>query len=323
MERLKRLIRLTATLVLGSFLLLSTSTSVYAISNPDSGPFIVQVDAYQNLDTIGDVLLLVRINIPYAVAPDEPSSKAFIGRLLLAGETVAETIPYAFYNSGYGYNTFALYASSGITWEAAYTINLSGSPTLEWTGDIPNISTTTIDWHTSSSSALSQSLLASNILDWASSLTSYWSVVLLTTTAGGSVLSSYGVAYFTNVIPYLQTLCPAVLPTRQLAVTYDDQDFQNAEAAAVVNQWPFDFSGIAIWMGLPDANLLHIILAASMIAFLCITLKLDSKMSLVASFALILLLAIPGFLDPMVAAATIFVAVLGLGLVFILGKPTT
>jgi len=302
--------------------LVSTSAPVYAIDNPDSGPFILQVDAYQNLNTDGDTLFVVRINIPYATAPDEPSSEAFIGRLLLAGETMAETTPYAFHNSGYGYNTFAFYETSGITWEAAYTVNLSGSPTLDWSGDVPSVSVTTVGWHTSSSPALSQNLLASNILDWASSLTGHWSVALLTATAGGSVLSSgYGVQYFTNVIPYLKLLCPSVLPTSQTPVTYEDQDLQGAGSAAVTEQWPFDFSGMSDWMGLPDVNWLHVLITMVLVVFVCVMLKLDAKMSLIASFSIVILVTIPGFLDPIVAAAIIFVAVLGAGLVFILGKP--
>ena len=322
--RVRRLIGVIMTLSVCLLCLVCTPIPAYAIDNPTSGPFIVQVDAYQNLDTVGDALFVVRINIPYGeTVPDEPSSEAFIGRLVLAGESIAETTPYAYYNSGYSYNTFALYISSGVTWEAAYTVDLSGSPTLEWTGDVPYVSTTTINWHTSSSAALSQILLANNILDWASYLTAHWSVALLAVTAGGSVLSSYGVTYFTNVIPHLAAVCPTVLPASQTAVTYDDQDFLNTGATAVVNEWPFDFSGISDWMGLPDENLLHIILAAAMIVFMCITLKLDSKMSIIAAFALIILLAIPGFLNPIVAAATIFVAVLGVSLVFILGKPIT
>lgn len=320
MARIKRALKVIAALVL-AVLFLTPSVPVYAIANPDSGPFILQVDAYQNLDTEGDTLFLVRINIPYVDVPDEPSSTAFIGRLLLAGDEVQSTTPYAYHNSGYNYNTFALYASSDITWEGAYTISLSGSPTLEWVGDVPEVSTTIIDWHASSSSALSQSMLVSNVLDWASSLSAYWIVALLSVTgSGGSVLSSYGVQYFTNVIPYLNLLCPSVLPTGQTAATYEDQDFQAAGSEAVTSEWPFDFSGISDWIGLPDASLLHTILMAGLIVFICVTLKLDSRLSIAAAFAAVVLAVIPGFLDPMVAAATIFVAVLGLGLVFILGK---
>lgn len=320
MAKIKRALKVIMALVL-AVLLLMPSIPVYAIANPDSGPFILQVDAYQNLDTEGDTLLLVRISIPYGTVPDEPSSVAFIGRLLLAGEEVQSTTPYAYHNSGYNYSTFALYASSGIAWEGAYTVSLSGCPTLDWDDSVPEVSTTTISWRTSASTFLSQSMLASNVLDWASSLSAYWIVALLSTTgSGGSVLSSYGVQYFTNVIPYLNLLCPSVLPTGQTAVAYEDQDFQAAGSTAVMSEWPFDFSGVSDWIGLPDENLLHIILMAGLLAFMCVTLKLDSRLSGAAAFAAIVLAVIPGFLDPIVAAATIFVAILGLALVFILGK---
>lgn len=322
MARLRsRLIRGTIVVALSICLLLSTATPVYAISNPDSGPFILQVDAYQNLRTTGDTLFLVRVNVPYADAPSEPASETFTGRLLLADEVVAETVLYAYYNNGYGYNTFALYSSSGITWEAAYTIELSGSPTLDWSGDVPTVSVATIGWHTSSSTALSQALLSGNILDWASSLTGYWSVALLATTAGGSALSSYGISYFTNVVPYLSSLCPAVLPSSQTAITYEDLDFQSAGAATVPSLWPFDFSGISDWLGLPNAAWLHILIAAALIVLVCMSLKFNPKLSIIASFSLLIVLTIPGFLSPVIAAAAIFVAVLGVGLVFVLGKP--
>ncbi len=317
---LKRAVKVV---VLVGAMLLMTGTPVLAIANPDSGPFILQVDAYQNLDVTGDTLFLVKINIPYASPPSEPSSSAFIGRVLLAGETVAETTPYAYYNSGYGYSTFAIYASSDITWEAAYTIDLTGSPTLSWAGNVPEVATTTINWHASASSALSRNLLATEVLGWASSLSAYWSVALLSITAGGNVLSSYGVAYFTNVIPYLKDLCPSVLPTGQTTISYTGKTFQGTGTAAVVSNWPFDFSGISEWMGLPNENLLHMILVAALIVFMCVMLKLDTKMSMTAAFAILVLLVIPGFLSPIVAAATIFVAVLGMSLVFILGKPIT
>ncbi len=116
-------------------LYLLLASPVYAISSPDSGPYITQVDVYRHSLESDDMLVVARYNVPYTSVPDEAISQAYIGRLVSGSTELARVSPYSYYNKGYGYGVFSMYldaASAAGLWEDPLTVELRGSPTLAW-----------------------------------------------------------------------------------------------------------------------------------------------------------------------------------------------
>ena len=86
----------------------------------------------------------------------------------------------------------------------------------------PYATTSTLNWHATSTSAATKLLLGSNIISIANTLSDYWSVALTTETAAGTLLSSYGEQYFTNAILNLRTMCPSIFSGGIVTPEYEE-----------------------------------------------------------------------------------------------------
>ena len=134
---MKKFIRLLAVIVLAFIPLVSLSTPVLAIANPDSGPTIESVHIYRHTLEQDDTLIVVQYYLDYTTNPTETINQAFFGRFMSAGGVgLANVAPYAYYDKGYSHGVFSMYLDASYVsyWETACTVRFEGNPTLDWQG---------------------------------------------------------------------------------------------------------------------------------------------------------------------------------------------
>lgn len=150
----KLLCAFTILIILVLLTVLPLSASPSDMSKPDGALSVIKVFAYENCLILGDQLFVAQINIPYTTVPSIPSSSAFLGRMVSnVGVEVGSTPINSYFNSGYSYNTFAVYFPTAVVpWNIApvYTLFLDGSPTLNWLG---TSATTTMSGYVNSAGA--------------------------------------------------------------------------------------------------------------------------------------------------------------------------
>lgn len=307
--------------------MLISTTPVFAIDPPDSGPFIIQVDAYHHLLEDDDLLIHGRYNWPYASTPEETITQSVFSRLLDDGVEIARSSIYAYYDDGWGYGSFAMYlnaADAAGLWDTELTVALQGSPTLDWGGDPPSVSTTVISWRNTSGTATTQALMYAHFVSWATTLGDYWSVALTGQYAGETKLSSYGEAYFTNVVEGLRTMCPQLFSSTLEVPGYEDIEYPTTGADEMDDNWPFDFGGISEWFGMPSTDeVLRTLLGFVIIFIICsvmVSRGIPASYALFAGFALLFVLAVPGIISMVIVGGLVFVVVILSGMVFLLRR---
>ena len=325
--------RVLLAILLSLAVLLAFPSTVLAISNPDSGPFILQVDMYRHLLEDDDLLVVGRYNWPYSVgppdtAPTETIAQSAFVRLMDGATELASGTVYSYYRNGWGYGSFSLYldmaAAAGL-WNTALTVELAGSPTLTWTGGGAHVATTTVlNWHSTVSSTATQAILYSYFTSWGNTLGDYWNISLITSLASGDKLSSYGEAYFTNVVLGLRTMVPALFSGAVVTPQYTDITYPTTGAEAAKAAWPFDFGGLSQYFGMPsDDEVFRTLLAFVIIFIVCAVMVRYSVPPLYATFAgftLLFVLAVPGFISLVIVGGVTFLIVLLSGMVFALRR---
>lgn len=324
-KALRVLLALVASVIIG----LSITTPVYAISVPDSGPFILQVDMYRHVLETDDLLVHGRYNWPYAAPPTETITQSVFARLTDGTSELGRSAIYAYYNRGWGYGSFSMYLSSSEAaglWGTALTVEMRGSPTLTWTGGsgVPIASTSVLNWRATAGTAATQLLMYAHFINWANTLGDYWSVSLVSQYVGDNKFSSYGEAYFTNVIEGLRTMCPQLFASTMEVPTYEDVHYPTTGSDQMKSNWPFDFGGISEWVGLPsDDEVLRTIIAFVIIFTVCATMVgrgIPPSYALFGGFGLMFVLAVPGFISMVLVGGLLFVVVLLSGIVFLLRR---
>lgn len=200
-KKLKYLIEVLALLVI-----IVTSlpvTPAFAISNPDS-ILIDSISIFQNLWEAGDQLYVVEYEVNYATTPTEDASDAFfVG--IWDGTTCKYTRPLDYYQ--HNITSIYLSADNSLTWDGAYTIRVSGNPSLftSITEDVnrQTYSLSSSNW-TGGTSAESPDYLANWCVHLAEILQADWSITLLTST---NLLNSTGATVFQDAIPGLGSVC--------------------------------------------------------------------------------------------------------------------
>jgi len=324
----KRALRV-ALIVIGALILsLSFATPALAIDLPGSGPFILQVDMYRHVLEDNDILVHGRYNWPYGVAPAETITRAVFARLLDGTTEVARSSIYAYYNRGWGYGSFSMYLNASEAaglWEGALTVETRGSPTLDWDGNpAPVASTSVLNWRSATSTAATQALMYSHFISWANTLGDYWSVSLTGQYAGETKLSSYGEAYFTNVVEGLRVMCPRLFASALEVPDYEDIVYPTTGAEEMSDNWPFDFGGISEYFGMPsDDEVLRTVIAFVIIFIVCATMVktgIPTTYTLFGGFALLFVLAVPGFISLVLVGGAVFVVVVMASLVFLMRR---
>jgi hypothetical protein len=210
--------RFALPLILG-FLFLLFSTPVFASTpNPDSGPFITSYFAYENTQQVGDILVLVEYDIPYASLPSTTATQNFMLRYLSPTSSVLQTIsPFSYNQLGYNYGVAAFYFAPGVlTFGESDSIQLVGNPTISWASGVPSVTVPMMvnNWVASSSTFVGREQVCAQVISLATDLQARWSLSLLATSSTGTVLNTTnGQLYFSNVIPYFNTICGAILST--------------------------------------------------------------------------------------------------------------
>lgn len=313
--------------LLALLLLLLLLPFALGIAAPNSGPYITRVDAYRHYLESDDLLVVVRYNVPYATPPTETITQAYIGRLMSGSTELVSTSPYSYYNEGYGYGAYSMYldaASAAGLWDTSLTVELRGSPTLSWTPSIPSAVTSSINWRATAGATATQALMYSHLIAYAEELSDYWSIALTSSTATGTVLSTYGETYFTNIIADLRTAVPALFSAGVTVPAYEDVEWQKAQSEAIKGTWPFDWGGMSEYFGLPSSDEIFRTLAAFIVVFLIASLIMAktnrTDFAVLGGYGLLIVLAVPGWISPVIVAGFTFLAVLGAALVFIVGK---
>lgn len=229
-------------LIIAVIILLLWALPAYAQSLPDTDPPTPEVTVYRNLLETGDRLYLIYANIPYATTPTIPVTEAFIWQLIdtdnttVLGQTVGSTWADNGLN-GYGYNVYSMYfdAASALTWEALYSLKLTGTPYAFTVPPEYNYSLNVADYNSNTTQADNQADLAARILTLADDLNTRWSLTgsdkLLTETETGTALSTNGEEVFRAAINGCQALAPGAF---QLVVT---------DITAADRTWILNYSG--------------------------------------------------------------------------------
>lgn len=257
-----RFTRLLSILAIVTLWLLLIASPVLAIGSPDELQ-INSVYVYRHCLETNDQLYLVEYFVDYDPDldpetddnPAENITEAYIGRLMDGIDELGAVAPYAFYDGGYDTGVFAIYfsASEAPVWDGDYVIKLMGNPTLVWDAGIPVTSVDAFDlWSSSTSIIETQSELTARILFIADQIELAWGINMVDSTGTGSYLSSYGEAYFTNVIPNIRAMAPRAFAgsTTQPEWEYKEPatDYADERADSVVGT-PLDVTEVANWWG--------------------------------------------------------------------------
>ena len=300
------------------------------INVPDSTISVIKVFAYENVLISGDQEIIAEINIPYATPPTIPSSQAYMARMIdNTGTEIASTPVTSYFDSGYGYNTIALYFSTAvIPWNTVptYSLILNGSPTLNWIGGpYPTVTvpSTSFIWNNSTSIATTQNYIYGQIITWADTLGAYWNIEMTTFIGSTKVFSTYGEAYFPSAIPGLNQMCPQLFATTSAVPTYTDKKVNTTAASQTLSTFPLDFTGIAQWLGFTDGDAAFRGLGmVILIIFVSMAVGTKSPGSVIpVAFAMLIGCAAIGWVTPVLAAGVIFAIIVVFSLIFLLGKP--
>ena len=186
-------------------------------SDPSEAVITMQsAHAYRNLNSFGDMAVICHWRWASDNNSETPASSAVTIRLVSAnGTTLAITSPYVFSlfeNDGYGDGVTGFYLSDNSSWGTAVKIQISGLPAFfDPIPDPFEYTLSAADFTDSATQALNRSELNTYILQTCDIFkTIYPDVELKSVADVGTVLSSYGEAYFTSAIPGLLNLCPSL-----------------------------------------------------------------------------------------------------------------
>jgi hypothetical protein len=293
------------------------SPRVHAIALPDTGPFILSVNAYTNYLELGDTLIGIFYNDPYTVLPTETITESMIARFVDNTTELARAAPYAYVSKGYGLGMVWMYldAASSPSWGGNYTIEFTGNPTLSWPGGLPpNVSTTAITWRTTAIMDATKILIRAHVLSWAATLGNSWSLALVSNPATGTVLSAYGEAYFVNVIPQVRTTVPTLFSQSVQVATHTDTSSNQTQAKGMKARWPLDWTGVSAWLGLPSEEVLRTGFILFIVGMVTVPLvRINPTWGIFTAFLCMPLIAITG------GISVIWAVLLAFGVIFAIG----
>lgn len=253
MKRFNRILRSAVLMAMVPVLLLQATPVFADTPDPSPAPTVEQLNIYRNMRETGDILFLIKANIPYAVIPDLPVTSTFIWRLIDTdnvtelGNTIGTALNIGTHlDDGYGYNVYSMYfsaaeVSGNITWGTSYTLRLTGNPTAFDTPPFYNFPINVASYSTLTVQADVQAELAARILTLASELNTLWGLSatfsLLTEVEAGTVLSIFGEAFFRSAIFGLQSLAPTVFSVIIRDFTITDRTWDLEYSENVTAQW--------------------------------------------------------------------------------------
>lgn len=242
--------------ILGAIgLLLLTTSPVAASVDQPSDLEINSIVAYENTREDGDQLYLIGYYVDFELGEGESYEDSidelFIFRLLDADDNeITSATPYPYYNQGYesGVVAFYLEADDAPTYGASLSVELSGNPLVDWDGDPPSTTSTSISWNTGTIGQI-QELVSAKIIYLASQLEQDWSVEMTMAASGMTILSETGASYFLRAVPYLTEVAPYATGQYTFTPSYpSDKPSEDTYANTLVEALEgtiFDLSGPA------------------------------------------------------------------------------
>lgn len=239
--KLSRLSSLIAAVAVATLLIVAP---VMAIALPDSPPTVSDINVYRNVLETGDRLLVAYFNIPYAVTPADPASKTFVWQLVDNVTVLGSASGYSYVDSGYGYQAMSMYfaAADNWTWDPAtpYTLRLQGTPSF-FAGTIPvyNYTVSSASYSTLTATADVKLALALDVILICEDLDAAWGLTdsLLYEDDAGTVLSSFGQAYWRGTIPAIQSMAPTLFPLAIRTIPNEDRTFTDNYSTALAGQY--------------------------------------------------------------------------------------
>jgi len=212
---------------------------------------IQEVTAWENAREDGDQLYLIKYYIDFAALPDENVDELFIFRLLDADDDeITSATAYPYYSQGYELGLVAFYIEpeDAPTWGSSVSVQLAGNPLIDWDGDPPSTTTTSITWTTGTTEEMNE-LLSAKIVYLASQLEVAWDVEMTTAASGMTILSDTGSAYFIRIVPYLTEVAPYAQGQQIYTPDFpDDKPGEDTYATTLISALEgtvFDLSGPA------------------------------------------------------------------------------
>jgi hypothetical protein len=211
-------------------MVLALAAPALAIPLPDSAPSIDERYAYRNLLETGDMLLVVKSNLPYATPPTTTVSQAYVWRLFSADGLTeyGSTTGYSYHNYGYGYNVWSMYfpAATAPAWGGLYNIRLSGNPTAFSTPPVYNFYMLPGDYSSLTATDDVKTELATRVIFLANDLNTKW-----------AALSLYGESFFRGAIYGLQAMAPAGFQVIVNTIAQPDRTWTPTFATGLTNQY--------------------------------------------------------------------------------------
>ena len=246
-----KLVRYSLPVLIAIIGILLTVVPVLAAVSQPTDLEIQEVTAWENAREDGDQLYLIKYYIDFASLPDENVDELFIFRLLdAADEEITSATAYPYYSQGYDLGIVAFYIEpeDAPTWGGDLTVEISGNPLIDWDGDPPTTSTTSITWNTGTTEEMNE-LLSAKIVYLASQLEVAWDVEMTTAASGMTILSDTGSTYFVRVVPYLTEVAPYCAGQQIYTPTYPDtkpgEDTYATTLIEALDGTIFDLSGPA------------------------------------------------------------------------------
>lgn len=244
--KLLRLSGLVAAILLVALMIAAPVLAI--IAPPDSPPTVITKKFYRNVLETGDRLLIVRFNNPYAVTPASPASETFVWQLIdtsLGADNITGSVSgYSYIDSGYGYQALGLYfdADIALAWNPAtnYTLRLQGTP-AQFASPLPayDYTVNSSDYSTFTDTADVKAEIASDIIIICEALDTAWGLTdsLLYEDDAGTVLSTFGQAYWRGNVPGIQSMAPLLFPLAIQNIDVGDPVYTDNYSTALAGQY--------------------------------------------------------------------------------------
>jgi len=277
---------------------LAIALPCFAIADPDIGPVINAVYAFQNVSEDGDMLFIIDETISYNTLPVENAYSAFYLDFIDEDTitVIAEARIVPFYNSGYSRGLIAIYfddatcTANTMVWNDVFVLSLEGDPTLTWddgTAPADTITGADFTWSINTNMSAVKGEISSLVISLAQMLDATWGYSgtansLLESTTDGLKLSGDGQAYFSGVLPGITGLGLDAFITSVYSPEVHKRVYTNTGATNLIGQLagtPFDLTGVATSLGLTLGwlNAIVVIIIIVAIDYFMVRAQLSSK----------------------------------------------
>lgn len=318
--------RLGLAVLLAMASVLGLAIPAYANAEPvEMTNALHDIQIFKDLLVTGDFLAIVPYDIPFTTIPDEPINQTFIFSMWDGATQNGTALAYPYHDKGYGTGIVSFYFPTGTTWEYAYTFRVQENPTyypaaLYW--DF------TIGASNYASDSDQAAALRAKILDIGADLSTDYTIDLLTTAEGQTVLSTYGELYFLNAVPGIQSMAPTLFYLQMRSPDYTKrswtytlaQSMQTRYSGTFIGDFMTGSAGMFSADTSPVMNVLSVILFAALIFISTKWFKGTTLSAFEDGYALLLLLMLLGMFNMVLAGLVAFAGLAIGGVILFLNR---